>query len=94
MRLNWTRSARSDLSSVHEYVSPYDRQGAKRLIRRIREVAEQLCSFPDLGRPGRVPGTRERVVPGTPYLIAYRVGPDTIDVTGVIHGSRQWPDKI
>ena len=46
-----------------------------------------------MGRPGRVPKTRELVVSGTPYLVIYRVKNDRLEVLRVFHGARQWPQK-
>ena len=45
-----------------------------------------------MGRPGRVPGTRELVVPGTRYLVPYRVTGDTLQILRVYHGARNWPE--
>jgi plasmid stabilization system protein ParE len=39
----------------------------------IVDGVERLSRFPALGRPGRIAGTRELVVPGTRYLVPYRV---------------------
>jgi plasmid stabilization system protein ParE len=47
-----------------------------------------------MGRPGRVPGTRELVVAGTPYVVAYRVAASQIDVLAVIHAARRWPQTF
>ncbi|WP_372353143.1 type II toxin-antitoxin system RelE/ParE family toxin [Pararhizobium sp. YC-54] len=38
-------------------------------------------------------GTRELVVPGTPYIAAYRVGETQIEILFVQHGARQWPEN-
>ena len=45
-----------------------------------------------LGRTGRVPGTRELLVPSTPYSVAYTVDSrrDVVQVLAVIHGARLW----
>src|SRR5437764_1785820 len=42
---------------------------APRVIERIRTAVERLQEFPFLGRPGRVEGTRELVIAGTPYIV-------------------------
>jgi toxin ParE1/3/4 len=47
-----------------------------------------------MGRPGRVPGTRELVVAGTPYIVAYRVTASRVDVLAIIHAARRWPQMF
>jgi toxin ParE1/3/4 len=53
-----------------------------------------VADLPNLGRPGRIAGTRELVVPGTPYLIAYRVREDRLEVVAVFHGRQKWPRRL
>jgi plasmid stabilization system protein ParE len=50
--------------------------------------------MPYAGRVGRVAGTREIIVPGTSYLVAYRVLDDMIHVLAVLHGARRWPESL
>ena len=45
-----------------------------------------LIDHPSLGRAGRVPGTRELVVPDTPYLVPYRVRGMRIEILRIFHG--------
>jgi len=52
---------------------------------------EGLRQFPERGRTGRVPGTRELVVPRTPFVIPYRVMGREVHVLAVLHGKRAWP---
>ena len=49
---------------------------------------------PDAGRAGRVPGTRELIIGGTPFILPYRVKDDTLQVLRVLHSSRKWPVKF
>ncbi|MGE7367549.1 type II toxin-antitoxin system RelE/ParE family toxin [Neorhizobium sp. NPDC001467] len=41
-----------------------------------------------------MPGTRELVVAGTPYIVAYCVKNNRVEVLFVQHGARLWPDDI
>lgn len=61
-------------------------------VLRVLEAVEGLAEHPNIGRPGRVPGTRELVVSGTPYIAIYRVRTNTVWVLRVLHGARRWPD--
>ena len=47
-----------------------------------------------MGRPGRVPGTRELVIPGTPYIVPYRVQGEAIQILRVYHSARRWPESF
>jgi len=57
-------------------------------------AVERLADLPSLGRPGRVAGTRELIVPGTPYVIPYRVRGGSLEVIAVFHGRQQWPKRF
>ncbi len=52
---------------------------------------DALRDHPNLGRPGRLTGTRELVVSGTPYVVPYRVLGDDVQILAVFHGARRWP---
>jgi len=44
-----------------------------------------------MGRFGRVPGTRELVIPRTPFIMPYKLEGKVIHVLRVFHGARRWP---
>jgi toxin ParE1/3/4 len=47
-----------------------------------------------MGRPGRVPGTRELVIPKTPFIVPYRLQRKVIQILRVYHGARRWPESL
>ena len=59
-----------------------------------RALRGQLCESPLSGRDGRVSGTRELVVPGLPYIVAYRVTASSAQILRVLHGTQRWPDSL
>jgi len=58
---------------------------------RILRSVELLAEMPHVGRPGRIPGTRERIVGKTPYILVYRIDADEIRILRVLRGARKWP---
>ncbi len=59
-----------------------------------RNVETLLPDNPEMGRPGRVPGTRELVIPRTPFIVPYRLVGNTIQILRVFHGTRRWPEAF
>jgi len=94
MQIIWTSPARSDLYAAFDYISQDNINAALLVIERIEESVEHLSQHPEIGRKGRVNGTRELVIPRTPYVISYRVKHDKVEILAVIHGSRKWPDNF
>ena len=82
------------LEDVRERIAVDNPAAAARTVERIRTAVERLRDFPALGRPGRVTGTRELVVPGTPYTIPYRLAGDTVQVLSLMHSAQRWPDRF
>ena len=91
MRVRFTRRALRHLGDVRAYIGVDDPAAAQRVIARLREAIDGLILYPERGRPGRVPGTRELVVSGTPYIVPYRIIDETVEVLAVMHGARAWP---
>lgn len=91
LRVIWTPPASMHLRDIHEYGSESSLEAAVRQVAILLNATSMLADFPEKGRPGRRLRTRELVVPGTPYIVAYRVGLATIEILAVIHGARRWP---
>ncbi len=91
MQVKWTRTALSNLNDLAEYVAKEDPQVASDMVSKIVLAVDKLLDYPGMGRPGRVPGTRELLVPGVPYIIPYRVKDDFVEILRVFHAKRRWP---
>ena len=93
MIVRFTRRALSNLSDLHEWIRQ-DRPGTADLVRSsILNTITHLKQHPDIGRPGRVTGTRELVVPRLPYVIVYRTRANQIDILTILHTARRWPTQ-
>ena len=94
LRIKWTRRAIADIDRIYEVVAANDPQAARAVVDRIDRAINGLILHPRIGRSGRVTGSRELVIAGTPYIVAYRVRGRTVELLGVVHTSRRWPDRF
>ena len=49
---------------------------------------ERLIETPEMGRPGRIAGTRELFFARTPYVAAYRIEGGIVRILRVLHGAQ------
>jgi toxin ParE1/3/4 len=95
MNIVWSPEAIQDLISLRAYIAEESPAGARRIVLRLLHDVEYLLpDNPHMGRPGRVPGTRELVIPRTPYIVPYRMQGESIQILHVYHGARRWPDSF
>jgi toxin ParE1/3/4 len=94
VRIVWTEPAVRDLAAARAYIAQDNARAADRQVERVVAAVEGLIRFPEIGRPGRRAGTRELVVNRTPYIAAYRLRGDTIEILRVMHGRQRWPDTL
>ena len=94
MTIVWSPRAIDHLTHLRSYIASDNPNAANRIAATLLKAVERLAELPNLGRPGRVAGTRELVVPGTPYVIPYRVRGDRLEVIAVFHGRQKWPKRL
>lgn len=94
MKLVWSPTAKRDLTAIGRYIGADNPRAAKMTIQRIRRSAKLLIRTPHIGRIGRVEGSRELVVPRTPYILPYRIHAGNVEIIAVLHSSRLWPDRF
>jgi toxin ParE1/3/4 len=94
MQLEWSISAQADREAIFDYIEADSPQAAITVDDRIREQIEGLMKFPEMGRLGRVDGTRELVIQRTPYIAAYRIAGKTVRILRVLHGAQMWPEEL
>ena len=94
MKPRWTRLALQDLRHMHEYIAEDNPSAANRMVTRIQEATQRLNKHPQMGRSGRVQGTRELVIAGSPYIVVYILGDSEVQIVAVIHSAMRWPDTF
>lgn len=90
MKLVWTRRAVRSRAAIFDHIESDDPAAALRMDALFEEATGLLLEHPALGRPGRVPGTRELVAHPS-YVIIYDVRVDTVRILHLLHSARRWP---
>lgn len=94
MKLVWSAYALSDRDGIFTHIEADNPAAAVSMDERIAGALHRLCDFPESGRPGRIHGTRELVIAGTPYVAAYVVTETTVRILRVLHGAQRWPESL
>jgi toxin ParE1/3/4 len=89
MEVRWTAPAAQDLENIAAYIRRENPQAARRVTGTLFEAAMSLDTFPNRGRPGRIPNTRE--LSHTPYIIVYRVRSEMVEILRIYHAAQNWP---
>ena len=95
MNVGWSAEALNDLVALHAYITQHNPAAAERIALEIVDCVEALLpDHPHIGRAGRVPGTRELVIPRTEFIVPYQVRNNRIQILRVYHAARRWPDNF
>jgi toxin ParE1/3/4 len=94
MPIQWTQRARRQFLAIIDAVLEDNPAAAQRVYDAITNGIARLVTFPEMGRRGRVSGTRELVISSQPYIVAYRLRGQTIDILAVLHGAQKWPERF
>ncbi|MDR3096810.1 MAG: type II toxin-antitoxin system RelE/ParE family toxin [Paraburkholderia sp.] len=91
MRLEWSPLAKADREAIFDFAVTRSARSAVVMDEHIAAAVRRLRLFPEIGRHGRTTGTRELVVQGAPFIVAYRIERQTLRILRVLHSSRRWP---
>jgi toxin ParE1/3/4 len=94
LHIRWTSQASAQLEATFDFVAEENVPAAENQLNIIERAIEQLANFPEMGRPGRVYGTRELVIQSTPYIAAYRLKGSIVEILALLHGARRWPTQF
>jgi toxin ParE1/3/4 len=92
MPIKWVRKALKNLEQAYQFIATDNLDAAVDFVLKIQAATIKLESFPNLGKPGRVEGTRELVIANTPYLLVYRIKGKSINILRLLHTSRRYPE--
>jgi toxin ParE1/3/4 len=92
MQLRWSAAAADDLENITEYLFEKTPQQAARLVRSLYDAVGSLKNYPNRGRSGKKPGTRELLVRSSPYIVVYQMRGEVIYVARILHGAQKWPE--
>lgn len=93
MEILWQKRAVADLYRVCDYIRLENPAAAHKAGAAIEAAADGLRRYPEMGRNGEVPGTRELVITGTPYLAVYRIHSGGVQILRILHGKQKWPSE-
>jgi toxin ParE1/3/4 len=90
VRVVWTLEAQQDRVDVWDYIAADNPRAAARMDALFSDAAARLAEHPMLGRPGKIPGTRE-LIPHESYRLVYEIDGETVWILTLVHTARQWP---
>jgi len=91
MQIVWTEQAIADLAEIEHYIEQDRPRAARRVAAHLVGSVEHLAEFPQLGKPGPRPGTRDLIIP--PYIISYRIRSECLEILSIWHGRRRRREK-
>ncbi len=86
-----TKQGNRTLSAQLSYIHDESPTAARKIAAAIALNLQQLSAFPKSGKLGRVNGTRELVITGTPFIAIYRIKGNQVEVLRVLHSRQMWP---
>lgn len=92
--IRYTRRALGRLGHIGDWIEKDNPTAARRVVGRIAKAIEGLAERPQIGRPGRISGTRELVLADLPYIVSYRLKGDDIEIITILHTSQRWPETF
>ena len=94
MQVKWLRRALENLDDEAAYIANDSPRTAAEFVVHMRDSVAMLADHPNMGRPGRIAGTRELVVTRFPYILPYRVRGNAVEILRIFHTARKWPSRV
>ncbi|MCY1240624.1 ParE toxin of type II toxin-antitoxin system, parDE [compost metagenome] len=90
MKVYWTPEAEQDRLDIWDFIAADNPSAAARMDSLFSATAAKLAEFPEMGKPGKIPGTRE-LIPHESYRLVYQIGWDSVWILALVHTARMWP---
>jgi len=90
MTIIWSEPAKVSFINHMEYLIVKTPSGARRVASAIMQMIRLLENSPFMGRPGRWENTRELIIDKHPYIVAYRINVDIIEILYIHHTRQNW----
>lgn len=90
MRIVWTPEAEQDRVDVWDYIALDNPHAASLMDQLFSDAVARLAEYPELGKPGKIPGTRELIAHAS-YRLVYEIEQETLWVLALVHTTMQWP---
>ena len=91
MSIRWLPQAQRNRLEQLDYIAQDKPLAAIGQDEQIERQINMLLAHPKMGRPGRVTGSSELVISGTPFVVIYRLQEQSIEVLRLLHSAQQWP---
>lgn len=85
----WTDRALSSFETELDYYGEINPKLARELSIIVTESIKNISVMPGIGRHGKKIDTREFVIGKFPYIIAYRIRSEVLEVLAIIHQNRK-----
>jgi addiction module RelE/StbE family toxin len=90
MRLRWSPEAANDLEKILRYLEENRPRAAQPTVRRLYEAIRRLRKSPRMGRIGHIPGIRELILSGLPYIVLFRPTAELVEIVRIYHSAQNW----
>lgn len=84
----WLAKARIAREQAIDYIADDNYLAAFSQMDEIAKQTSLLREQPNMGRTGRIKGTRELVIQRTPFIAIYRVQGDVVQIVDFLHGAQ------
>lgn len=83
-----SRDANTDLLEIWTYIAGENEAAAARMVRKLARMIDLLSDHPEMGRVRYEYNSKYRSIAVRPYVIFYRIYPDYLEITRILHGAR------
>jgi len=95
VKLVWRAKAEADRKKAIQFIADQNVGAAIGQLDEIERQTDLLIDQSEIGRPGRIDGTRELVISRTSFIVIYRVRQKIkqVEILRLVHGAQKWPPK-